>query len=184
MVKMNTNGSDKVVLLTSRTDSVAHDPVGQKIYYQDNSTTNNPINVISDTPPTTPTTILTQGTYDSYIYELAIDEVNRKLYLADNYGDDQKIFRCDLDGENLELVADVSGSDKLMTIALDVANEQIYYGTWDGVIGRVDYDGTNDTVLLQDGNGPVFTRSVIVPEPGTLSLLAVGVLAVIGRKKR
>jgi len=81
---------------------------------------------------------------NSAIRGLALDLENNKLYWVD-LRNDGKIYRADLDGENIELIVDGEGNENTngaLDIALDLENEKIYWPVI-GAIMRSDLDGEN-----------------------------------------
>jgi hypothetical protein len=75
---------------------------------------------------------------------LNIDHVASHLYWCSQ--DDQKIYRCDLDGSNVTTVATSTGA--INSMALDISNEYIYYSKdSDRDIYRMGFDGTGATSI-------------------------------------
>lgn len=78
------------------------------------------------------------------IMGLALDLENNKLYWVD-LRNDGKIYRSDLNGENIELIVDGEGNENTngtLDIALDLDNEKLYWPVI-GAIMRSDLDGEN-----------------------------------------
>jgi sugar lactone lactonase YvrE len=78
--------------------------------------------------------------------DLELDLAAGKMYWSDhevrNQEDRGYIYRSDLDGSKVEMVAQWSGYPS--DLALDTKEEVIYWlDPWQGVIGRVGYDGQN-----------------------------------------
>ena len=88
-------------------------------------------------------------------------------------------MRADLDGSNLELVADVQGNGRLYSLRVDPLNELVYYGTFGGTIGTVGFDGSNPQIFTSQRGLYAFAfeyrSAVVIPEPTSLCLCLVGI---------
>jgi len=81
---------------------------------------------------------------NSAIKGLTLDLENNRIYWVDLLNDG-KIYRADLDGENIELIVDGEGNgntDGALDVALDLKNEKLYWPVI-GAIMRSDLDGGN-----------------------------------------
>ncbi len=110
---------------------------------------------------------------------LDLDVANNKMYFTLLPGD---IYRADMDGNNVELLLATMTSD----IALDTTTGKMYwagYGTPASSILRANLDGT-DVENLGPANGQSSALTILVPEPATMSMLAVGSLAALRRRKK
>lgn len=92
------------------------------------------------------------GTNDQIIltgiwgFSMFVDTVNDKLYFED-WGYTEKLFRCNLDGSNLQDVNSTLGS-RTYGIDIDHSTGKLYYsGRTTGEIYRSDLDGSNLEVL-------------------------------------
>jgi DNA-binding beta-propeller fold protein YncE len=97
------------------------------------------------------------------------------------------IKRSDLDGSNIESV--ITGLISPSGIALDLGGGKIYwtdpgFGTASGKIQRANLDGSALETLIDGLNTPMGLALDLSPEPATLSLLALGGLAVLRRRGR
>ena len=93
------------------------------------------------------------------------------------------IWRADLDGGNADII--VTGLLGVEGIALDLLGRKIYW-TNDhyGKIQRANLDGTMvEDIATGQGYQEIFGIAV-VPEPATLSMLALGGLAMLKRRRR
>lgn len=97
------------------------------------------------------------------------------------------IERSNLDGSNVESV--ITGLISPSGIALDLEGGKIYWtdpgvGTASGKIQRANLDGSALETLIDGLNTPMGLALDLSPEPATLSLLALGGLAVLWRRGR
>jgi len=81
---------------------------------------------------------------------IALDRTNGHIYYTvfEVGGVNSAIRRCDLDGDNDTEIYDTGVVGiAIPGIDVDISNEHIYY-TYDEKVWRVDYDGTNNTELI------------------------------------
>lgn len=71
--------------------------------------------------------------------DVTVDTKNRKLYWTDT----NATYRADLNGANVEKVADITGSG----IALDTNNEQFFVASWN-FVQKANFDGSNTETLI------------------------------------
>jgi sugar lactone lactonase YvrE len=62
--------------------------------------------------------------------QVTIDKVNRMLYLGDREG--SKVWRCDLDGKNLEVLVSGHGIQQIVGVAADPIKKQFYFSDRNG----------------------------------------------------
>lgn len=62
--------------------------------------------------------------------QVALDRVNSKLYLGDREG--SKVWRCDLDGKNLEVLVSGHGIMQIVGVAPDPTKDQFYFSDRNG----------------------------------------------------
>ena len=112
---------------------------------------------------------------------IALDLQAGKMYLTD-YNID-KILRANLDGSNLEDLV-TTGINGPAVICLDYEGGKMYWtGTLNDKIHRADFNGSNVETLVTGGIGAPLGIALI-PEPATLTLLTLGGLALLQRRKR
>lgn len=79
---------------------------------------------------------------------LALDSQNGHLYWVEN----GVIYRCNLNGGDVQTIYSSAGNG--YSIAIDIANQYLYYGTTTGIIARVGTDGSA-AVNLTSGLGQI-----------------------------
>jgi DNA-binding beta-propeller fold protein YncE len=57
--------------------------------------------------------------------QVTIDKVNKKLYMGDREG--SKVWRCDLDGKNLEVLVSGHGIQQVVGVAADPIHQKFYF---------------------------------------------------------
>lgn len=62
--------------------------------------------------------------------QVTIDKVNRKLYLGDREG--SKVWRCDLDGKNLEVLVSKHDIQQVVGVAADPIEKKFYFSDRNG----------------------------------------------------
>ena len=91
------------------------------------------------------------------------------------------IWEANLDGSNAHAV--ISGTNNPMSLALDTANNTLYWADRSWGIRRANRDGTGQELIV-----PIENLSdayvAVTPEPATLSLLALGGAALVARRKK
>jgi predicted Rdx family selenoprotein len=113
---------------------------------------------------------------DAYV---AVDpDLGKVFWLRSSGG---TIWEANLDGSNAHAV--ISGANNPMSLALDTANNALYWADRSWGIRRANTDGTGQELIV-----PIENLSdayvAVTPEPATLSLLALGGAAVMARRKR
>lgn len=63
--------------------------------------------------------------------QVTIDRVNKKLYLGDREG--TKVWRCDYDGANLEVLVSGHGVNQIVGVAADPTKRQFYFSDRNGL---------------------------------------------------
>ncbi len=113
--------------------------------------------------------------------DVELDLGSGKMYWSDAVPD--KIMRANLDGTNV--VSAISGVNSIRGIALDPWGGKLY---WSDVtthtIHRADLDGSGDEIIIDAGGGSFIYDIDFVPEPATMSLLAIGGIALLKRSRR
>ena len=125
-------------------------------------------------------------------YGLALDLVNGKVYWTESGAMSQfgRIRRADLDGESIEMIVD---SGLWFPLGLDVdpdANRLFWTDTWfaagipfhPATIQTSTLDGQNRQILADFGaSHRVFALNFVIPEPESLTLLVVSIVAPLMR---
>lgn len=127
-------------LLDADANSLVTDRVGEHIYWSETAGSGSEIKR-SNFEGTDIAVVVDQN---SAIRGLALDPENDMLYWVD-LRNDGKIYRGDLNGEDIELIVDGEGNgntDGALDIALDLQNKKLYW-TIIGAIMRSDLDGGN-----------------------------------------
>lgn len=119
---------------------------------------------------------------------IALDLQNEKMYFCEDSGD--RIGRANLDGTNVETV--LTGVSSPTGIALDLEQQTMYWTQWYddpndtfsvGSVRRAGMDGTDVEILAPSMYHPCGI-GISIPEPATLTVLCIGGLAVLRRRKK
>ena len=126
--------------------------------------------------------VVLEGTWKKgHLIAVALDLPNSKMYFAT--WEEGGIWRANLDGTGVEYLLD----DQTASLALDPYGGKLYWPSWvlgTDAIKRCDLDGNGqEVVCLMGGSGNSIALE-IVPEPATLSMLALGGLALLRRRKK
>ena len=121
---------------------------------------------------------------------LALDLLNERVYVAhDNppFGSGQAIVSVGFDGTGAEYTG-ILPVTSMYGLEIDSSNEKMYWALTGGsigmgTIGRSNLDGSEVEVLLSGLHRPTDIAIYIIPEPATMSLLALGGLTMLRRKK-
>ena len=198
IVRSDADGSNIEILFDgSFTDDVrkiAVDPMRGKIYWTDNRLGT----IFQSNMDGSVRTPLIDLDGDDAI-SIAIDLVNDKLYwVRSRFAGFGEIQRSDLDGTNLESIVTSStpGVDSPSRLAVDPIAEKLYWSEIDlRSIQRANLDGTSIETIVTAGASLIrdiaLDQSIVfspnqdaVPEPATLSLLALGGGWVLVRRSR
>jgi len=123
----------------------------------------------------------------AYAYSFSLDPAGGHIYGAD--WDARGIFKVNMDGSDLIYIEGTDGTSR----DVQKFGESLYYpeksrssdGKSYSHIMRSNLDGSDRTeILLLDSYLPDVIQIAVIPEPATLSLLALGGLAVIRRRRR
>lgn len=191
--RVNTDGSGLSFLGTGANgEGLDFDPVSGSVYYQSFSG-NWPLNTIPGGGGVYSTIIDSTAGYSNFVPGIEVDAVNGYLYFTDANASGNLIKRVNLDGTGLTTIANVTGSSRIYTLELDLANNQIYYGNFGGEFGVVGLDGSGDTLLFKAPNS-VYAMDILipvldggngrVPAPAPLALLLPGLLAIVVARRR
>lgn len=116
-----------------------------------------------------------------YVSGLVVDHDDQRIFFSDS--DNETIKRFDLDSGLMTTLASNLG----LPHALDVFDGFVYWiNLYDPsldavVIQRISVDGVGLETILEVGNPRGF--AILVPEPATLTLLALGGLAILRRRR-
>ncbi len=82
---------------------------------------------------------------------IALDQINDKVYFADTWLNNDKIYRCNLDGSALQtLLTYANGLRSVLDIKTDPTNDKFYYSdTTQRRISRANLDGSSPTTIYQ-----------------------------------
>ena len=159
---VNLDGSGLILVkngVTNYPTDLALDVLNQEIYYTTSSTTqgsntvqridysgNNNVVLFTATGP-----VANGGNGVSRCTAIAVDLLNSKIFLADAGA--QKIWGMNLDGTGLAAVGTSAANSFPSGVALDTANQQVYFTVSSTVqsanlIQRVNYNGTGLTTLF------------------------------------
>ncbi|CAN5199883.1 hypothetical protein BH23BAC3_BH23BAC3_28560 [soil metagenome] len=131
---------DSEFILDANANSLATDIVGGHIYWSETAGSGSEIKR-ANLNGTDITVVVDQN---SAIRGLALDLENDRLYWVD-LRNDGKIYRADLNGDNIDLIVDGEGNgytNGALDIALDLQNGKLYWSII-GAIMRSDLDGGN-----------------------------------------
>ena len=115
--------------------------------------------------------------------------VNGKIYWEENDGSNSGIRRANVDGSGKETLIRTD-EDYVHDVKLDLANGMMYWsGSPEntkglGVIEAASLDGTGRSVIVSGLDKPTgIALDLRIPEPSSLTILFVGLLAVPGRRR-
>jgi hypothetical protein len=123
----------------SAPDGVAVDPMGGWVYVLNMGTviggSNSGSLVRYKLDGSNPETIMRAGSMaDGATFntgkQLSMDKINRKLYLGDREG--AKVWRCDMDGKNLEVLVSGHDIEQIVGVAPDPIAKQFYFSDRNG----------------------------------------------------
>ncbi len=169
LMRSNTDGSDPQQIATSsgNFNSLSLDLIAEKIYWVDNYT-----NIWRANFDGSAAEALLPGT--SGIYDIAVDGAAGLIYWCDGSG----VMRSPLD-ESSAPVEIFTGS--VVDIALSYNGSSIYYSTNYGtIVYRMDSNG-NNSALIATAYRP--HAIIVLPEPASMSVLALGGLAMLRRRR-
>ena len=182
--RVDTDGTDALRLDSYSDESIDVDPVLGDVYYQVayqlDSAFVRRVRTVPGDGSGQPNEITGN---EPFLPGITVDPVHRKLYLCQRDGGGI-LRRCNLDGTDMETLA--TFEHELYNVELDLANNALYYCTFDGIIGKTDLDGQNNQILLS-GLGTVYDIALllepqVIPEPAGLALA--GLAGLIARKRR
>ncbi len=183
--KANLDGTGHEIPITapSRLGDVALDLSANKVYYTQIITGASAI-YRADFDGTNQETLVSTGIANPW--GIALDTDAGKMYWT-NYGTD-KIMRANLDGTAVEDLI-TSGLSGPHGIALDLDAGKMYFTNTSmsmslpyGYIQRANLDGSEVQTVLAGLYYPQDIAIGLIPEPATLSLLALGGLAMLRRR--
>ncbi len=165
------DGSNLVDLVgpatTKAPQGIGVDPVHGKVYWTDfHPTANSPRVMRANLDGSDPEPVVASpNPYIGFPMGVAVDPGAGKVYWADT--SESKIQRANLDGSNVEVVADLEGVGYAQRFALDLVNGKIYWGLFStsSKVQRANLDGS----LLED----VLTTGAI-SEPTGIALDILG----------
>ncbi|MCK4625359.1 MAG: DUF5050 domain-containing protein [Phycisphaerae bacterium] len=189
IARMNLDGTDVVTIMTDADleSALEVDPSGNRLYFTSSSGA-------MCTPKIERCNLdgaNRQVVVEAYAYSISLDLENQLIYGADWF--DGHIFKVGFDGTDL---TNINGADSPRDVQR--FGDKLYYndlrqehsGPNQGIFSRLiqsDLDGSNAVVLYEVNRyeapaGPI--QIVVIPEPATLSLLAVGAVALLKRKRK
>jgi len=117
------------------------------------------------------------GPYDNY-YDFILEPGTGEMYWTGN----GNIWKANLDGSRIEQLVQMSGGGIL---GIAISGDKMYWS--DALLNRIhraDLDGTDIEILMTTGaNSRPQGIAVLVPEPMTFSLVALGAVGLISRKQ-
>jgi hypothetical protein len=178
------DGTDRQLLLSNVVGaSIAYDPVGENIYFEERSGGQSVIRRM-DPDATNLETIISNVPYAS---AMGIDSLNETIFWSSSSGlsnGNGGIYRVNFDGSGFDEI--FLRGDNLDTggLAVDEINGLVYFAqeiaTNRDSIMRIELDGSNPTVIA-DGFGAIVKMDlspieigVVVPEPSSLTLSFAG----------
>ncbi len=118
----------------------------------------------TDVDTLVPEVVISEGL--TYPYRITLDAVGGKMYWTTTY--DGLVRRANLDGTELETIADLGGSSTT-GIAVDGVSGKVYWAQ-DASVWSSDLDGSNAAVLLEVG-APGFIQDITLePSSGKIYL--------------
>ena len=115
---------------------------------------------------------------------IAIDVVGGMMYWTEGSGS-PRIQRADLDGSNAEVLVN-TGDTAMRTLGdlvLDVEEGKMYWADENPWVSCANIDGSNPHSITSDS--VCYAGDIaLIPEPATLSLLTVGAMALIRRRRK